>query len=357
MLNYEVLSLDEAVDKYNGDWINLAGKSDVNVSLLPGWLNCTSQAFRIKMSVYIQKEQDHVIGIIPFYRSVTSRLGLKLTTISTGGNLVSYHQEFITAPGHTQSVVEGFFHFLEKIKFDFFHTVAIQTDTDTYKYLNDCITKHQMNCENHLGDSSPYFKLNTNWNEVLAAKARKFRYKVNKRENLLTKNDNFIIRWYDDEDSCDELLKFIFQIEEKSWKVNDRMDITSNKVEMNFYKLLLPFLAKNHFLDASVLLIDNIPIAYNLCYLWNKQIGQLKTSYDTKFNDISPGAILMEAGFRKYFNENHNEFDFLGAPMPHKLAWSKKTRKHESIYIYGKGYKASIIFILKKFKKKLKGIQ
>ena len=132
------------------------------------------------------------------------------------------------------------------------------------------------------------------------------------------------------------------------------MDITSDNTEKEYYKNLLPYLAKINALSASVLYYQDSPIAYNLCYIWQNKVGQIKTSYDAKYHSDSPGAILMEFGLKEYIDKQLEEFDFLGDAMPHKLSWSKEVRKHVSFYTYSKNKKAKLLFKLKSLKSYLK---
>ena len=62
-------------------------------------------------------------------------------------------------------------------------------------------------------------------------------------------------------------------------------------------------------------------------------MGHLKTGYDLDFDDISAGALVIDASIKEAFNLCAKEFDFLGTPgklraEPHKLWWSKVTRHH-----------------------------
>ena len=104
-------------------------------------------------------------------------------------------------------------------------------------------------------------------------------------------------------------------------------------------------------LSANVLFLSGKPVAYNLCYLWNNTLGQIKTSYDSEYQEYSPGAVVVEEALRTYIKKNYAEFDFLGNVMPHKLSWTKKVREHESMFVFGNSFTATLIAWLKWLKR------
>jgi len=323
----------EAYDIYHDAWHDFVIENKLNPSLLPGWLHCVFKAFNNLEDVFVFVAKDHegIIAIQPYYISKSSINGVKLTNINMGGNLVSYHQEF-TICDHYENFIADFNASLPKWDILTFSNADIAGQA--YMLLQDYSAASGAFFHTYPGETSPYILINNSWPDYLATKRRKFRYKVNKHEKDLASNSDFEIKWYTETtDNIDLLIRSIFSIEEKSWKTNNNMDITSNQVEMNYYKLLIPYLAKMKLLNASLLFYKNNIIAYNLCYKINNKVGQIKTSFDDDFKEISPGALLIEDSLRKYFSNDVKEFDFLGDIMQHKMSLATDTREHATAYV------------------------
>jgi len=323
----------EAYDIYHDAWHDFVIEKNLNPSLLPGWLYCVFEAFNKLEDVFVFVAKDHegIIAIQPYYITTLSSNGVKLTNICVGGNLVSYHQEFISGR-HYDNFITDFVTSLPVWDLLTFSNAVVTGNA--YKGLKDYSASSGTFFHTYPGETSPYILINNSWPDYLATKRRKFRYKVNKHEKDLASNSDFEIKWYTEAtDNIDFLISSIFSIEEKSWKTEKNMDITGNKIELKYYKTLIPYLAKMGLLNASLLFYKNNIIAYNLCYKINNQVGQIKTSFDDDFKEISPGALLIEDSLRKYFSTGAREFDFLGDIMQHKMSLATDIREHVTIYI------------------------
>jgi CelD/BcsL family acetyltransferase involved in cellulose biosynthesis len=359
MYDIKDLSFEEACTDYESQWIEIVKANLLNPSLLPGWLRCTFSAFdiasKVKVTVFFDKNQP--VAFIPYYYTQISILGLKLKALNLGANNYCYHQSLICSENH-EAILETFLQHQAKVnRWDVFQAGVVEKNTSTDQAILSFAVQQKFSIFQFNGEQSPYLSLSTSWKELLATKARKFRYKVNKREKLLNDGNDYTIKWFNSPESCQELLKIIFDIEEKSWKTSANMDITNNPVEQGLYKVLLDFLAREEILLCNVLYYKDKAVAYNLCYQWVGKVGQIKTSFDNAFKEESPGAILIEYSLQYLIKNNFDEFDFLGDMMPHKSSWTKVTRDHTSYYVYSKTPKARIAVVLKKLISKIKQLK
>lgn len=353
MLKTEDISFENAIETHASAWTNIVKTNNINPSLLPGWMHCVTEAFNLtnQYRVFILQENSELIGIIPYFVKKETINGIAVNTLQFGGNLVSYHQELIANKHQQQLLLEHFFAYITKhLQWDLTIINNIWDDGLTHKALTS-LNSHTLNLSP--GESSPYLSLNGDWNTLIASKRRKFRYKVNKREQELVRNPDIESIWYSGSDS-EKLTETILEIEKNSWKVRENMDISSKPVETHYYQQLLPYMVDRELLLANVLKINGTPAAYNLCYQHNGMIGQIKTSFNEEYKDFSPGAMIIEEAIRKYFAMGLKEFDFLGDIMPHKQTWTKKYRRHNTITIFNNTPKAFLINKLLLIKKTLK---
>ncbi len=354
--NISEMSLADAFNSINPIWSKIIVDKGLNPSLLPGWLKCVCDAFELsdKVKVFIAYKENNIIGIIPYYIVQKNIMGLSKRCIELATNIVTYHQELIAL----QSPMELMENFLEHLEmntgWDIFVIKDLWMEGNTYKTLTSPTTTFKLTT--YPSESSPYLALTETWKDLVSSKQKKFRYKVNRREKELSDNDDLESTWFKSGDSCDELIECILHIEQKSWKVNENMDITSRPIETTYYKNLIPYLSSNKLLLANVLKFKGTAIAYNLCYQMNGIVGQIKTSFDNTFHELSPGAMIIEEALRHYYSQGFVEFDFLGDIMPHKMAWTKNTRPHETITLYNRRSKGLFFYLLVRSRKFIKKI-
>ncbi len=358
---YEIkdFPFDQASSIYGVVWEDLIKEQLLNPSLLPGWLKCTFTAFGISETVNVSVvfENSKPVAFLPYYFTYHKFIGLKLKTLNLGANYYCYHQAIACIDKH-EAILSAFLLHHQKISgWDIFQAGQVVNESKTENAVLELSEQLKLPRIEYVGEKSPYLTLNESWQDVLASKARKFRYKVNKREKLFAGNQSYTIKWFNDVETCNDLLNIILHIEEKSWKTSENMDISNNPTEQALYEVLLTFLAQKNLLLCNVLYFKDTPIAYNLCYNWCGKVGQIKTSFDNTFKEESPGAILIEYSLQYLINNGYKEFDFLGDIMPHKSAWAKVTRDHTSHYVYAKNPKASIAVIMKKLINKIKQLK
>lgn len=350
------LPLDKAMDIHGDEWSDIVKNCGLNPSLLPGWLACMATAFGIfdKIQVFILKNGPVIEGIIPYFISHTKLSGIPIRKVELAGNIVSYHQELITTENHPVLLIKFIEHLDKNHKWDTIAIANMHSGGQTRKAIAETCSINKIPHTTYPGESSPYLRLDKDWKLLLASKQKKFRYKVNKREKVLLEDESLKVNWYTDSSNCSQLIEDIFRIEEASWKVDEDMAITERPTETEYYKLLIPYLANKGILYASVLTKDGKAIAYNLCYLFNSIIGQIKTSYDNQYQHISPGAIIIEDALRNAIQGGKLEFDFLGDVMPHKMAWTKNIRPHETLTLYNRNMKGKLLSSMVKTRRLIK---
>jgi CelD/BcsL family acetyltransferase involved in cellulose biosynthesis len=193
------------------------------------------------------------------------------------------------------------------------------------------------------GHISPYLSIHGDWDQFISSKNKKFRYKVRTGITDLQAAGTVSERWFDTAAATEEFLTDMLSIEAHSWKAPVGMAVRAQEMEHEYYRLLLPFLAAQRALQANVMYLDSIPVAYSLCYLSHGRARQLKTSFDERFASLSPGAVAHQHSIKRAFEIGATEFDFLGDVMSHKNQWATAVREHESIYLFLPNWRGRIV--------------
>ncbi|MBN7820385.1 GNAT family N-acetyltransferase [Bowmanella yangjiangensis] len=337
----KIVALDEVTNQSGQEWEALIERFSFNPSMRPGWIACCSAAFSQPVKVMMFYKDQRLVGALPFYVSARHP-----GRIEAAGNMVSYHQQLIVEPEFTHDVLCTLRDNMAEMDLSMLSWVGVTKDAQLLQALQSDKVFGYLEM---VGDSSPFMPLKEDWKTILSAKSRKVRYKINHRQKELEGRPELQVRRF--EQASPELLEMILFIEQKSWKVDAGMDISSNQRESSYYEKLLPWLAAQNKLWASVLLSEGQPIAYNLCYRDHGVVGQMKTSFDNDFNDISPGAMLVEDDLRLLIDQGYQEFDFLGDIMPHKMIWCNDVREHLCVHLYPNTFKGQVAFFSAKLRR------
>jgi CelD/BcsL family acetyltransferase involved in cellulose biosynthesis len=327
--------LPEISSSLRSDWEQLARSVDANYSLYPDWTSVTATSHDMSDHTIVISAYDghQLVGIFPTTMCPRRALGIPMRSLELIGNVVSYHNGLVTSLD-PRAALDMLVREAECLGADVVHLAGIPDNSRIGAYLenNDqrrAFVKHSVS-----GESSPYLSLEKDWNELLASKPKKFRYKTRKRAESMENHDRLQMRWFDKEEDCLTLLTIIREIEESSWKKEAGVSIFERDHERRYHELLLPFLSSKNALFSNVLFHDETPIAYNLCCVWDGWVGQMKTSFDTRFAELSPGSLVIDYAIRHSIEIGATEFDFLGDTDPHKLAWTKSVRQHSDHFLY-----------------------
>lgn len=343
---FEDLPWPDARPRYAAAWKTLLRRSGMDPSLLPNWIECAADAAgRLdQLRVFLAFDGGELIGVLPYFQGRRRMAGIPLKSLELAGNLVAYHQE-VVSNGRQLEVLAGL---LGHRGWDILLLDNAPAEGLTRRALAQLAQAQAYALIPYPGESSPYLCVSGTWDGLLASKTKKFRYKVRRREKDLIGTGDFELRWFEGPRDTAPLLADILRIEAGSWKVAEAMDIPSRPMELRYHERLLPMLARDDLLLANVLYIRGEPAAYNLCSRWDGRIGHLKTSFQQRFAEVSPGAMAFEATLRRAFQDGCREFDFLGDEMGHKLFWSTGTRAHESLLLCSRSLEGRGIGLLKR---------
>ena len=349
-LNLSDLPWDRVDEALRQQWTALVRSSGLNPSLRPDWLEAAALAWGLLGSVRVAvfTRNGAVVAVIPFLLRKRRLSGLPVRTLELAGNLVSYHQEIVAGEDRV-AFQEAFLAHARRYPWDALVvgnvTVGGRTD-ETLRALPSSAAGYRLS---HSGEVSPYLELPRDWASFVASRRPSFRYRLRRAERDLGRLDASDMRWYRGEGECQELLSHMVAIDERSWKVQEGMNITARPQERQFYELLLPVMARAGILFANVLRLGGLPVAYSLCYAAGGHVGQMKTSYDESLAKKHPGFLATVASIRRAAEEGYREYDFLGDAMRHKWDWTEDARAHTTHVIFRRSSRGLLLGAAKRF--------
>lgn len=337
------------------DWQALVADNDLNPSLLPGWVDVVARNWHLedRLRLLAVFDDARLALVAPYYLESRKTLGIPMRHLTLPGNLVSYHQQFVTHDDDVElfrAFASGVPERWDAIELgEFGSSGESNVTSNAIEALSGGRPGLVMQVP---GERSPALRIESTWDSYLATKNKKFRYKLRRRRKDLDALGDVSLRWFDAPDDIPAFMDAILEVERASWKVEAGMAISQREQETTYYRLLLPWLAEQGLLVANVLYIDQKPVAYNACYRFNGKIGQMKTSFVDEYGEYSVGTVSADAVIEKAFNEKATEFDFLGDVMPHKMQWATHVREHTTYFVFANTLRARLIGALKQHRNK-----
>ena len=208
------------------------------------------------------------------------------------------------------------------------HISGVAENNITSDILRERIGE-QYSCICSNGEASPSLAIDTDWEGYLARCPKKWRYTLKKLLGTMESKPELDVQWYHQANDLESFYGVLLHIEARSWKAREGTAITRDSLEYLYYRELLPRLAHEEAFIANVITFDGTPIAYNLCYLWNGEMGSMKTSFDEAYSDLSPGTLAYCTSVRYAFEQGAQVYDFLGDKAQHKTKWTDHIVKHQ----------------------------
>jgi CelD/BcsL family acetyltransferase involved in cellulose biosynthesis len=196
-------------------------------------------------------------------------------------------------------------------------------------------------------DDSPYLSLGMTWDAYSASLTPKFRQNLRNRWSRVSRLGHPTLEVLEDRlairDACDESLR----LEASGWKHANRTAIGSDPATHRFYTELAERAADRGWLRLLFLTVNGrrIATAYSACY--RDRLMFLKTGYDPEFAKCSPFKTLTTLALQQAFADGLAEVDFLGDAEPWKLEWTKTTRPHDWLFIFGRQVRGRLVHQLK----------
>lgn len=331
----ETLPWGDALARHANAWENLVAEGGFNPSLLPEWMNAALVGHGAggATSVHCFTENGRLVAVLPICSNRERIRGIPVRVARVASSLVSYHEELLSFSDGRQVLHEVLDQRMRG-EWDVFRMVNVPYPSRTADAIESWARSRRYRVAVWEGEHSPYLAIDKDWSAYLQAQSKRFRANVKRVMRRPAEFGSAEMRWFERGADTRALLEDMLVVEHASWKQERGVSISSREGELRYHQNLLPFLERRGLLLANVLYANRVPIAYVLCANFNGWVGQLKTSFDARFNDT--GASVITASVRRAFELGAAEYDFLGEADEHKLKWTSSIRRHRSYLVIGR---------------------
>jgi CelD/BcsL family acetyltransferase involved in cellulose biosynthesis len=355
MISFEIIRDKTRLLEYLKYWNQLFDSGPYEASISFEWTHALLDTHLGKDAFFfiVLKNSQEIVGIIPVVISKTKKYGVSLLNLFPISEYYNTHSDLLLKEP-TQEMVKGFVEALFSLSCEW-DTLRISRFIETNPLL-ESFERHLgqtgINYEINMGEPSFFLRLGDSYSDYLQRRSDKFRNYLRRMEKKLGAKGKVEFVSQVNYNSFTEAYDQVLLIEHESWKHNHGTAITSIEKQNKFYRKLCKGASERGWLNLSILLLDGEPVAYNMGLVKDKRYYYLKTSYKEKFRAVSPSTVLRARLIENLISEGIKEFDFPGEPYEWERQWTEELRRHLSLILYNKTFKARLYSIFNSFKNK-----
>lgn len=337
MSDIEIMTRYEELEGLRSVWNEQAATHLRSLYMTFEWVTSLweSHLDRKNASFVIARDGATLRGIFPLTHHVIKKHHVPfhqygLVTNNYGRN----HNGLIIFGDHLPGL-EALFEHLDEEPWDVMQVGSVADDSGTLAWLKEYERhgRYRLVLEPYV--ASPYLRLGESWEDYLRTQSSNFRSDMKRKWNkAMSRRTEFTVVTRPEE--VTRALEEIYAIEMNSWKEGTSTSITTQPLAQKFYEIFLPKAAENGWLYLVLLRMDGEPVAYDMGILYADTYYMLKTSYDQRAKDWSPGLVLRQFVMQELYKRHVREHDFLGDDEPWKMRWTQTVRKHWNAYLYNR---------------------
>lgn len=139
-----------------------------------------------------------------------------------------------------------------------------------------------------------------------------------------------------------------FGVEGSGWKTERGTAISSSERTVRFYMDLAEVYRDRGELRLAWLIVDEQPAAFAFLLLRHGHLYLLKTGYEPRLREYTPGLILNLNIIEACFDRGYVAYELLGDRDPWKLQFATSERSHERVYSYAARPKPVVEYVARR---------
>jgi CelD/BcsL family acetyltransferase involved in cellulose biosynthesis len=184
------------------------------------------------------------------------------------------------------------------------------------------------------GCQSPYDIFGSDYETYFNSRSNSFKKNCRRAENRLNSAGSFRLLRIEKYNEFEEYFDDLIDISSQSWKKETKTDLKSMPHMAQFYKDYCRLTSDNNLFVLFVLLIDEIPVAFDFCLKFNNCLVGLRSDFNEKYRRYLPGVYIHCQTIKGMFQDELPwEFDCSGAKSEYKMSLVGKLRRHLNITI------------------------
>ena len=330
----KITEITENLSQLNLIWPELFVKSRLNNPFL-SWQWCSTWwkyfGSGKQLMVLLAEDTTGPIGLAPLMVTKGDIATLGKPIIQFIGAELADYSDFLIVQDHRE-VLKLFWDYLRssgnsgKIKL-----ARLTDDSDNFQELLE-LASNSNNTSIKAVCTSPYIKINGDWNQFYDSKGRSLKKNLNWCINKL---NSFGQLKFDRQETIDpSTLQQLFFIRQKRQEFKPGRSQFEDESFRGFFSELSNSFSSQGWLDFSTLKLDDQIIAYVYGFKFNGTVFYWNVAFEPKYQEFSPGKTLIKFLLEDSFKKGYSKFDFMIGDEPYKSHWATDNRMCFAVTTY-----------------------
>lgn len=289
---------------------------------------------------------ERTLALIPLVARISQVLGRSITVLSPISDRYNTHGDILSLELDDDAAA-AFVSFILKVnvRWDIFRMSKLLEENPLLRLLPRAATQEGLACAVRYGKPAYFLPLDDSFEAYLSQRSAKFRNYLKRIAKKLEGSGAGIVSIIDTRgvDDFDRAYGELLKIERASWKHHHGTAISAVARQTGFYREMGRSAAAAGRLSLQRLMLNDVPIAYNLGYIHDGCYYYLKTSYDEAYRSLGAATYLRAKLIDALIARGIKYFDFPGEPYEWESQWTSSVRWHKSLVIYNHTSKGRLL--------------
>ncbi len=185
--------------------------------------------------------------------------------------------------------------------------------------------------------------LNGTWDDYLSVQSPRFRKTLRNIVNRTQRLGKVEVKCYRGKEATGHVIRELFSVSNSSWKVADGVAITSSDARMTFFQELLERPDTATGVQIWFLDLDGMPIASEVQVLDGEVVYALRSDFDERYGDSSPGTYLQMEILKRLFGSGFRAYNFGVGVNSYKTRWTEHDEQLTCFRLYNRTFYRRLI--------------
>lgn len=340
-----MVQVSEVVDYENflslGDeWNRLVEHSAMDtVFVRHEWFDCWWKAYGNgkDMLVLVVRDGGQLLGICPLMTTQERFRIFPVMKIAFIANDEAPRCDLI-CPDRLDEVVAAIVEYLKtkQSRWDVIHLQRVPKASPTMAAFSDAFKQAGFRPFLRKSWTSPYLAISEDWATFYKATTQRFKKRMRNNLNRIKNADSYTVDHITDSGDLPELIDEIFSVGQQCWKAELGRAISSSPNNREFFAGLAAVARKNGWLSLWLLRVDGQPVAFEYHLRYKRVVHALRSEFDQRFAEYSPGAVLDVQAVKSIFDDGMSLYDLGGSADEYKKHWTSEVCEHEDLVVFNR---------------------
>jgi CelD/BcsL family acetyltransferase involved in cellulose biosynthesis len=345
----EITDLD-AFLALEAEWNDLCRRSQCDSFFLShAWSRCCwlGKAEDAQPFVVVVRDGSGVVGLAPFFADTMKWRVFPVRAMRLMQNQDSPFADIVAVPDRAGEILQAILHHLRRSpKSDVVVFGKIPRASLTHGLLVNCGTEEPL--IRVAGGQSPILQLDGDWAGFWTAQSQRFKKTVRNVANRVERLGRVTAEELSAAASAEECMQVFASVADRSWKAGLPISLRCNPSIARFFEALTSVLHACGQLRLWTLRLDGLPIATEYHVHDGDTVYALRSDFDDRYREASPGAYLNQHIVRTYFERGVRIYDMGPGDNSYKLRWATSAKELDSFVLFGRSAYVTALYGLER---------